>query len=231
MKQFNCARCGTIIEAEPLVLFGREMFSKRYCDACIVLNNQEQAERQAADAKIAREKEWLDICPPLYRLTDPHHPDIPKATLAKIMAWIPKADGVGLGVFGKTGRCKTRMVYLLCRELHMSGVKLFAIGSKSLGNCFSRSFGDGQEAGLARDAITKARAAKVLFLDDLGKEKFTEHVESEFYDLVEHRTSHLKPTLWTANATGSELEAMMSQDRGAAIVRRLREFSEPITTD
>jgi DNA replication protein DnaC len=77
--------------------------------------------------------------------------------------------------------------------------------------------------------IRRAHRAEILFIDDIGKEKYTERVESEFYDLIETRTAHLRPILWTANTSGAGLEAMMSPDRGAPILRRLREFTEIIT--
>ena len=81
----------------------------------------------------------------------------------------------------------------------------------------------------ARDMIGRAHRAEILFIDDIGKEKYTERVESEFYDLIETRTAHMRPIIWTANANGVGLAAMMSPDRGEPILRRLREFTEIIT--
>jgi len=76
----------------------------------------------------------------------------------------------------------------------------------------------------ARRQLETLRRAEVLFIDDLGKEKFTERVESELYDLVETRTAHLRPILWTSNATATRLKEMLSADRGEPIIRRLKEF-------
>ena len=81
----------------------------------------------------------------------------------------------------------------------------------------------------ARDRISAAKRTEILFLDDIGKEKYTERVESEFYDLIETRTSNLRPTLWTTNASASQLSAMMSADRGEPVLRRLKEFTEIVT--
>jgi DNA replication protein DnaC len=105
-------------------------------------------------------------------------------------------------------------------------MRVRAITAKQFERWCHRSF---EKDGDARKQIAECHSAKVLFIDDIGKEKYTERVESEFYDLVEHRTSHLSPILWTANATGQELEQMMGEDRGVPVVRRLREFTEIIS--
>jgi len=51
----------------------------------------------------------------------------------------------------------------------------------------------------AREKLRSIRSCRYLILDDLGKQKFTDRAETELYDLIETRTSHLRPTIWTAN--------------------------------
>jgi NitT/TauT family transport system ATP-binding protein len=84
-----------------------------------------------------------------------------------------------------------------------------------------------------RVAIARALAAepKVLLLDDLGKQKMTERAELELFDLLEHRSSHELPIIWTANAAKGDLRKMLSSDRGEPILRRLSEFTKIINTD
>jgi DNA replication protein DnaC len=67
---------------------------------------------------------------------------------------------------------------------------------------------------------------QILLIDDIGKGKMTDRAEMELFDLLETRTSHKLPTIWTANAKGDDLLRMMSEDRGEPIIRRLSEFSE-----
>lgn len=47
--------------------------------------------------------------------------------------------------------------------------------------------------------LRETRTVKVLLLDDLGDEKYTEAVTAELKDLIEYRTSRALPLLWTSN--------------------------------
>jgi DNA replication protein DnaC len=71
--------------------------------------------------------------------------------------------------------------------------------------------------------------APCLILDDFGKNKFSERVEAEIFDLVEYRTSHELPLFITTNETPDTLKARMSADRGEPLLRRLFEFCDVIT--
>jgi hypothetical protein len=53
----------------------------------------------------------------------------------------------------------------------------------------------------------------------------TERGETELYDVLEHRTTNLKPTIITTNATSIQLGAMLSEDRRQPILRRIKDFS------
>lgn len=227
--KFNCKKCG--IEGETMALttkIGKVLLAMKLCDLCADKQEAENKVNEEASRQNRREESWLKICPPLYNSTDINHPNMDKDMLKHVMAWRDLRDGIGVGIFGETGRCKTRMMFLLLKRLHFQGVQVEAIGAKRLGTCVSRSFGDGPEAHEARSIIARCRSTRVLFLDDVGKDKLTDRTEAEFYDLIEHRTSHMLPTMWTANASGEQLRAMLGEDRGVAILRRMREFSIPI---
>jgi len=53
----------------------------------------------------------------------------------------------------------------------------------------------------------------------------TERGETELYDVLEHRTNNLKPTIVTTNATYDQLRKMLSEDRCQPIIRRIKDFS------
>jgi hypothetical protein len=59
----------------------------------------------------------------------------------------------------------------------------------------------------------------------------TERAELELFDLLEHRSSHELPIIWTANAERGALKQMLSPDRGEPILRRLSEFTKIIKTE
>lgn len=193
-------------------------------DICNTEAMEEQQKRLIAERGLA----WEAICPPLYQMTRQDHPDLNTGILLEVMKWHDASDGKGLCLIGPTGRCKTRIMMLLAKRLHFEGVNVFFAPATRLASAFQKQIGSEPFNVEAREIIAKAHNCRVLCLDDVGKEKFTETIERDFYDLVEQRTSYLKPTHWTANATGPQLEAMMSSDRGGAIMRRLREFTEAI---
>ena len=168
--------------------------------------------------------EWSKICPPLYRKTDIARLKIRREIVEEIMAWEPNPRGIGLS--GESGTGKTRLMFLLLRRLNSERRRILATSGKRFEFWCHRMFDKEDDA---QKQIDAARGVAILFIDDVGKEKYTERVESEFYDLVEHRIANLMPILWTTNATGEQLERMLGPDRGAPIIRRLREFTEIIS--
>jgi DNA replication protein DnaC len=81
----------------------------------------------------------------------------------------------------------------------------------------------------AEGVLNLTRWVHVLLLDDLGKNKMTDRAEASLYELLEYRTSHRKPTIWTSNSNAKQLRTMFSVDRAEAIMRRLIEFSDIYT--
>ena len=220
----TCIRCNGKFEApvvKPVIGF---TWIQKLCQPCRKQNDIEVEAYWAESERQKAEEAWFNICPPLYRDTDPARLTVGAETLDKILKWTPNPQGIGLT--GTSGAGKTRAMFLLLHGLHLGGHKIVATTAKRFENWCHRMFDKDDEARLS---IKAARNAKILFIDDIGKEKYTERVESEFYDLIEHRTSNLLPILWTANATGQQLVKMMGEDRGTPIVRRLREFSTIIS--
>ena len=70
-------------------------------------------------------------------------------------------------------------------------------------------------------------------MDDLCKAKMTEAQEQALYAVFERRAAWLRPTIATMNSTGDMILARMTEagraDRGAALLRRMREFCEVVT--
>ncbi len=225
-----CSKCSGEFETEFVVAFNQKIYGK-VCPACINRTNAEaQTERDTA-RKTALEAAWIKICPPSYRLTDVNHPKIQhnKEALAKIMRWKDQEDGKGMRLIGPSGLCKTRMLFLKLRELHMSGRNVFYVTAVAFARACGNLFNDDREIkGEAVELMKKVRSCEILLLDDLGKEKYTERVETEMYDLIENRTSFLRPIFWTANLDSDKLASQISEDRAEPIIRRLADFSHPI---
>ena len=169
-------------------------------------------------------EKWNKLCPPLYRDTDPTR--LPQPLHDAITSYNPYSAR-GIGIVGEPGKGKTRAALLILRKFLEAGQFPLAISAARLSRLsadqFSPILSVAQEA---REKLESARSRSALLIDDIGKGRFTDRAEMEFYDILEHRTSHLLPTIWTANATSKALRSMLSEDRGAAIIRRLSEFGD-----
>jgi len=165
-----------------------------------------------------------DDLSPLVRATNANHPALNQDLLEKVLPWRPSGNGKGIGLTGPTCGCKTRTMSLLLRDLHLSGVQVRWVNAIELSRASSEVF-DEHRGAEAKNVLRNAAHAEVLFIDDIGKERFTDRAELELYSLIETRVAHLGPILWTSKACGKELREMMSGNRGPAITRRLAEFS------
>lgn len=220
-----CDLCGVEFAYQAILSNGQKMLIPKHCPKCYAkVSREAEAESKKTDTG-QRLTEWNLICPPLYRGSERGKLKIPSDAIDRVLCWTPQAKGIGLA--GESGTGKTRLIFMLLAKLHFDQqAKVMAFTAKRFEGWCHRMFDKDDDARLK---IKAAKHRPVIFIDDLGKEKYTERVESEFYDLIEHRTSHLLPILWTANATGQQLAERMAEDRGVPIVRRLREFSTVIS--
>jgi hypothetical protein len=222
----TCKECGIEFEAEIIIIEGREMFPVRSCAGCCEKRETAtKAEKDAARIEKMTER-WHEICPPLYRDTDPMR--LPETFRALVGRWA--YSETGLGITGEAGKCKTRSAFLILKGQHFAGKRVCAASATKLASWVQNQFSDDSTRKLeAVRGIDAMRGADLILIDDIGKQKMTERVEQEFFDLLEHRTSHCLPTIWTANANAKQLRAMMGGDRGDPIMRRLTEFSEVVS--
>jgi DNA replication protein DnaC len=214
----NCARCKTALTLSS------DPFRYPYCDDCAAKIEQEQkAEKEETQRRelAQREELWCQMCPPLYRQTEPSR--LPQDALRQVLGW--RYGARGLLMLGVTGAGKTRAAWLLLRRIYDEGHKIHAFDALAYGHECARRFLDGTGERWAQMLAT----AELVFFDDLGKCPVTERVEAELVGLIERRTANLLPVVATTNMTGAELIKKGSSDRGAPMVRRLREFCESVT--
>jgi len=226
MKKTNCETCKAQFEYVPVTLGGKELFPRRYCDTCTAsaIANSEAQEREIKRRE--RESEWERVCAPSYRMTDPQHPSLAQAALRMCIAW----DGPrGIGLMGDTGVGKTRCLFLALRRAFDAGKPVEFVSHNAFSRIAATAYsGDGNEKKDALNSIKRFSSVAVLLLDDLGKAPSTERADAEMEELIEHRTSHGLPILWSANGYGEWISARFGKDRGPAFVRRLAEFSDCI---
>ena len=78
------------------------------------------------------------------------------------------------------------------------------------------------------ESLKQLAAVDLLLLDDVFKAKLTERVEEALFALLDERANHGRPTIITLNDTGLTLQSRLSDDRGAALIERMREFCRTI---
>lgn len=178
----------------------------------------EERGRELAAERVRR----LASLPARYQETfDPKRSQLGPRVLKGISIWKESAP-LGIGLCGTTGQGKTRALCSILRRLSCSWLYLPA-GRFSI--AVSDQWSDHyRTASEAVGLLKEARTVKVLLLDDVGDEKHTEAVTAELKDLIEYRTSRGLPLLWSSNLTPDQIKAKHGE-RGAAIVRRLSEFT------
>ena len=217
-----CAECFTPVTTKVALIAGRKLDIHFLCDECE--RKQEIAWQKSVEEEERRalSKSFDDICPPLYRESDPSR--ISKQFIDAIDKWSysPK----GLIFMGRAGTGKTRSAWMLLKREHFAGRRVYGLSATE----FSKFAADQwhnrvAERNAAEEAISTCKRCDILLLDDLGKQKFTERAELELFDLLEHRTSKMKPTITTFNADARQFLNMLSEERGEPILRRLDQFA------
>lgn len=181
---------------------------------------------------------WKKQCPSIFRVCDQNKVPNPES-YKRVTAW--KYSPRGLLCFGPTARGKTRAAWQLVKRLSEEGVPCIHYDGVTFAHDCATAFGpDGirpwwMESSCLREDkmdgpswIKELFGIQLLFLDDLGKGRMTERTEAELFGLLDRRFSDGRPVLLTCNFSAEALAAKVSEDRGAPLVRRLKEFCEPI---
>jgi len=224
----NCRYCDAEYQAElspmpwgvkPLIYeFCNEECQEKHRLSVVELENQ----RNEFDRKRDSIRQWESIVPVNMRDTDLKR--LPK--IKQYIDWRPNDSGVGLIIVGKTGAGKTRLSYLILRNLMIEvGLSViyfrpgdFALKSHSawMNNRSEQFYSD----------ILKA---DLVIWDDLGKEKFTETRMMDFFAAVNNRLDNLRPMIFTTNYYGAELAGRFDdKDFSEPFIRRIRESTETV---
>jgi hypothetical protein len=136
----KCPDCGESTKPFATEVAGRMISFPVRCEKCVQSAEQSALARQNQERITRLHMEWKKF-PALYRATDPNHLAIDQDLLRKILEWHPvKAGGKGIGLHGPTGGCKTRMMFLLLRNLHYANVKVRWISAVELSRASSEMF-------------------------------------------------------------------------------------------
>jgi hypothetical protein len=80
----------------------------------------------------------------------------------------------------------------------------------------------GQDMALAEFTLDKIKRMNLLILDDFGKEKLTDRAGEIMFSIIDFRLLDKRPTWITTNMHGKEFAERLGDDRGGAILARIR---------
>lgn len=157
------------------------------------------------------------IVPAAYQKTDQSR--LEQNALAEVLMWAatPKEMTRNLVLGGTTGRGKTRLAWEAIKSRYIQhGGRPRSIGAETFARRMLRE----------TDLIDKLAWARLLLIDDLGKERMTSTAESVIFELIRERTDNELPTIYTTNFDPPRLAKRFSEPETAgAIIRRLEENS------
>ncbi len=216
----TCPECQKEHWIETITFPSGKVIDKALCPECLAEQKRQEQEETQHRKQAQLKERWQEICPPLYRQTDPAR--LPQDKLAEVLGW--EYGPKGLFLIGPTGSGKTRAAYLLLRRLLEQDRRIISFDCAAFGHEVATRFRNGT----GEDWAKNLAKVEIVFLDDMGKIPFTERAEAELFTLIERRPANLLPIIVTSNMTGRDMETKASNDRGAPMVRRLREFCHVI---
>lgn len=183
------------------------------CDACYEDAKQDHARLRHNIAL------WNATCPTEFR-GDWDHKKGSNALFKRVMDWAKlwnvderQAPTKGLMIFGQTDTAKTRVCWHLYKRLAEEGV----------GVMFTEAID------LLQSIPNEAYTVGVLIIDDLGNDQMDYRSEVRLLKLLRSRAQWHRPVVITSQFDGKDLAARFKQEAtGQAVVRRLREFCDPI---
>ena len=139
----------------------------------------------------------------------------------KLVSWLV---GLGMGSapsavwFGPAGTGKTHLACGMLQDRYKHGLDGLYITAKGYTDKIKNSYREDSKDS-STDILERYGNAPVLVLDEVGRQFEAKSEELYFFELVNERYNHRKPTLFLSNLTAEEFRTFA----GVAIMDRLRE--------
>lgn len=215
MKTTLCSDCGKPIEYTPLFVCGREMFSKRTCEACRESSSRAIKEAETNTKMQILRQEWVKLCPADFDTCDVNKLPNP-SILASALKWQYGKKGILLA--GRTNTGKTRVAWQVLKREHFGGKRCAAMTGEDL---MAYTVNLMRDPGAASDWLSRVSRSQVLLADDIFKVKLTERAEEAIFMISDHRIAYRLPMILTTNDTSETLRHRLSADRSEPILRRI----------
>lgn len=199
---------------------------ERACSEChkpfkIILDRNTQHQYRcdpcdAAHTEMIRQARIRSKVPKAFQNTERERLPEPRK-LDEILAWQYGPEGMLL--YGPTGAGKSRCVWELIKR-DIARVTFEVLDSSSAIHYASKF---GKESAQVENWLDDLCKKELVFLDDIFKNKMTDSFEGFIFSIVDQRVQNELPIIVTCNDTGESLTSRLTVDRGAPLIRRLRE--------
>lgn len=198
MNEKPCHDCGALTPYEPIMILGTDITASmpHRCKTCEDASETIRKRKEHED-KVERIKALYEATvPPEYRATDKDHPDFNRTMWDEIrrLPWTSRP----IGLVGLPGRCKTRMLALAAKRVIYTGLTIGWANTFDLERA-TRDVNDRTHTATARTLLREWRTCRVLFLDDLGKSRWSAYLEAALFEVLEYRHAHSLVTHWSLN--------------------------------
>ncbi len=241
----QCKHCGNSLELEiPDEAGLARDYALRFAPMTVhngCAYQMEQNQRDVSeDLRLLKAMQtWQHLVPPLYHTSGDwilatDSKTLNRAKVMQVIAW--QFGSKGLFLYGeKSGTGKTTAAYLITKSA-IANQKRCAVFSHSE---FSRkaSFLTNTDQQAGSRWIKLVNECDLLVIDDFGKSRFktadgtSKQAEELLFDILDSRIANKRPTILTSNDNAATLRARLSAERGEPLLRRLREFFEPVNFD
>lgn len=222
----SCDLCETVYTAKHYASL--RMFYPRHCPECTKKREDETKAEAERIRMIRRNQAWRDATDGFERISNSDEGRLPMALVSKAKSW-DWSGGRGLMfAANKAGLGKSRCAFIALERAFEAGKRCFAIAAVRLERLATRGIYDDDKAARsnAEDKLERCRECSVLLLDDIDKPKWTPASEKELFELLDTRHAAMRPTIWTSNTLRADLGALWSEERRAAILRRLTDETD-----
>lgn len=201
----RCRVCADEFTSEPVRLWDCEI-PVTVCESCGPMVTAHYSCDREENRVVTQNPWWDEACPPNYRelISAKRWPDqCDRKAIDRVQQWTA-SDTKGLVLLGSSGAGKTLSLWAKARDLERSGVKPVFLSAVE----FARKL-----AIAARD-LDKAEwlmKARVLIIDDLGKEKLSAAVAPLIWEVLDARNNHRLPTLISTRFRGKDFVARFTE--------------------
>jgi hypothetical protein len=253
IEDITCQKCSTVFRWEFFELFPElvkrgkksniDLYRPDHCEDCIPIMEAEMQARTASKRLDEFMQEVHKNIPPRFQNTDLDHPGFNRDKWERIQHWRPSPEKPWITLISESGKCKTRMAYLLALDLireksesrdgrpvrhqFITANQFSATAQNQFNDTFVEgTFTKRTVGSLAKEELNRYAQTEILFFDDLGKGRLTPAVAEALFGLLDWRHAKNLPTIITANSKPEQIVAGLSEDLAGPLAGRITECSK-----